>query len=66
MFVVSKNGRPFAIHATADEAMAHIKDQPDAPTAWGQEYEIAADGTVTTTINPRVLVGGWYRIDEVP
>ncbi len=66
MFVISKNGRPFALQPTADEAMALVSAQPDAPAAWGQEYEIDAAGNITTTINPRVLVGGWYRIDEVP
>lgn len=65
MFVISKNGRPFAIKSSADEAVAHVANQPDAPSEWGREYEIDSAGNVTATINPRVLVGGWYRIDEV-
>jgi hypothetical protein len=79
-FIASRNGRAKFIAATPEEVAARANSEeckilgvpaaadgtlPDAIT-WGREHVINPDGSVDTSrLAPGVLVGGWWRIEEV-
>lgn len=80
-FIASRNGRARLMAATLEEAADRARVEeckllgvPAADAdgksteviAWGPEYVINPDGSVDASrLAPGVLVGGWWRIEEV-